>query len=159
MREDIFFRLVEFPHDGRSSGFRPRHNLTVKRLRANGESLAISCFGIHVQRDGVTPGVFALGEFKPPQQLRHADKQAPLREMNPGANPSARPVAVMVSDLKVGRVRVFRRQEGPPGEAIGIEYVGVGEPDRIVMKAPHVDGDHRAFRERHPVDHVLCGGL
>lgn len=91
-RKNLPLRPPKLPHHRAPPLLPPNPNLTLKPLRTMQEPLTISR-----PRPDIHLHALLLRELKPPQQLRNANKEIALGEMDAGAEAAACAVAVVVA--------------------------------------------------------------
>lgn len=106
-----------------------------------------------VVRNKQTAGsILGRANVESPQQFGKGDEQRPLGEMNARAQSTAEPVSVVVPELVVGHVCVFRRQSGFSDVVVWVKVMGIGEFGVVIVKPGKVDHDGGVLGQGIPVD-------
>lgn len=144
-------RLRKFPHNRLSLRGRPQGAGTAVLLDAVEKAPAQARLG-----GGVDGGVFREAEVKGPEQLRNADEQIALGQMDAGADASPGSVAVVVALVPLPGRGVHGRKGWIGFESLGYEMLGVLPRSLIMVHGPDVQHDGGAFGKEHAVDPVIC---
>jgi hypothetical protein len=103
------FSLLEFPHDRFSPPFTSDLHTQPEFLRAHQKALTIPCRRICVDLHLLACFVvFGWRKVKRPQKFCHRQKHISFCEVDARAETTATPIAVMVSVIRIRRLRELR---------------------------------------------------